>query len=350
MGRVNFPLINIRKDAGSTWRMHHYSGASKEKIQIPTEADQFGFYSVFLTEVPDSGTIGGVTTPPIIDGYKEYRGAVYNHESNKLNFGIGQFAVNYSTGELVFPPDSAGETRYVDYWGRGSVIEAEDVNFIHNRVSVLESFHSEPKFLNFEITNQPKILELGSLFPNSGTSVIFKWSTSFPESVKHESIMIRDITNNVVIGQNLSNTGEYTFNYNSKLQFDESKEVIFEIKLTSLSGIGDKITCSIDWVNTIYFGNSDSNHVNPSQIVLMDKLISDNLNNVFIYSTSGYKVFAIPKKLKKPSYAIDEMTRLPILFSQPEEMVLINNQNLKINYDVYVSKYKINTPLNMEVK
>lgn len=94
MGKISFPLNNIRKDVVSQWHMKHFTDTELESITVPTTANEHGYYTAWLSEVPDSGSSASLS-PPRISGLTEYRGEAVNSKTNRLNINATQFFVNY---------------------------------------------------------------------------------------------------------------------------------------------------------------------------------------------------------------------------------------------------------------
>lgn len=126
MGKVAFPIHNVRKDILNNW---HFAELTEE-ILVPSQPDEHGFYTVSLIEIPDSSSL----RPVLIPGLSEYRGNPYNDKTKKITIATNQFYVNYSTGEILFHSAQAGALHTVSYWGKGSLVEAEDVNDLDERV------------------------------------------------------------------------------------------------------------------------------------------------------------------------------------------------------------------------
>ena len=127
MGKVSFPLHNVRKDIINKWHLAQLT----EAVTVPSQADpESGFYTVSLTEIPDSSSNNPVT----ISGLTEYRGNPYDEKTKKVVIAANQFYVNYGTGEILFNSAQAGAQHTVKYWGKGSLVEADDVNDLNDRV------------------------------------------------------------------------------------------------------------------------------------------------------------------------------------------------------------------------
>jgi hypothetical protein len=116
---VSFPLQNIRKTVDCQWYCLHITN---ESITVPLT----GSYPIVrLIEVPSNGSISG-TTKPSISGLLLI---------NSYPPSASEFWCNYATGDLVFNSNESGNTYIVDYWAKGSLVEAEDINYIYETLS-----------------------------------------------------------------------------------------------------------------------------------------------------------------------------------------------------------------------
>ncbi len=116
---LHFPLVDIRQEIDGTWEQLNTS----ESITVPLTGD----YIVELIEVPDNGQVNGRV---VISGLTET--ANYPPPA-------GYFFVNYNKGRIAFNPAQAGITFSADYWMKGSLVEAADINFLYTTVMSLSA-------------------------------------------------------------------------------------------------------------------------------------------------------------------------------------------------------------------
>lgn len=359
MGKVQFPLVNVRKDVTNKWHMHHYTGDEMEQIQVPFSSNVYGYYTAWLTEVPDPGSEGVSTTAPQISGLTEYRGNPINPNTQRIILGPTQFYVNYQTGQLLFHPSQAGNVFKVDYWGRGSLIEADDINDLNNRLVELEKGQDIPQFSSFKIENKELNYEVGDSFPSTELpqTVRFVWETTFPDRVKERSIKIEDLTNSMVIGQGLSNTGSYEFQYLDSTQFSTKNKLVFKISALSLSNDSLEKIYEVKWVYRYYYDVSPSKEVTAEQVsgFSFTKLFNYTENKKFEIEISypeanqQYKVIAIPKVYNVETF-MDTSTSLQVVFDQPKEITITNDFGLRVPYHVYITSNAITSKMNLNLK
>ena len=119
----HFPLQNIRKTIDDQWDQQQIT----ETKTIPGSADN---YIIELIEVPDDGT---VNQKPIIQGYTET--ASYPPPS-------GQYYINYNKGHIGFNENDAGNVVSIEYYAKGSLIEADDINDLNDRIVSLNQLYT----------------------------------------------------------------------------------------------------------------------------------------------------------------------------------------------------------------
>ena len=109
-----FPKTNVRKSVDGKWELVN----TNENISVPSSSP----YIVKLNEIPDDGT---EKERPKISGLLE---------TSSYPPSSGRFYVNYKTGTIAFNAAQKGQNFTVNYWKRGSLIDAEDINEIYNLI------------------------------------------------------------------------------------------------------------------------------------------------------------------------------------------------------------------------
>jgi hypothetical protein len=112
---IHFPLQNIRKSIDGQWEQIYYT----ETRTIPGSADN---YIIDLIEVPDDGT---VNQKPVIQNFTETN--IYPPPS-------GSYYVNYGTGYIGFNSADEGKDVTIEYHAKGSLVEADDINYLYNLI------------------------------------------------------------------------------------------------------------------------------------------------------------------------------------------------------------------------
>ncbi len=119
---LKFPVNDIRKTIDDTW----VQLLTTESISVPSGSP----YVVELYEVPDDGT---VNDRPSINGLLE---------TNTYPPSAGEFYVNYDTGHIAFHDSSSNTSYDVDYWKKGTLVEAVEINYLYDRINTIDSMYT----------------------------------------------------------------------------------------------------------------------------------------------------------------------------------------------------------------
>ena len=353
MGKVQFPLVNIRKDITNKWHLHHIES---EILPIPETPDEYGFYTVSFGEIPDNGSSPGASSPKIV-GFTEYKGDPVNPKTGRINLSPTQFYVNYTIGQALFHPSRAGENVSVDYYAKGSLVESEEVNYLYGKIKEIEAEQFTPEFTDFKIVNMPRIVEIGEKFPTglvTPVSTTFKWSIDKPELLKEDSIYIT--MGNLTLQSNIPTSLTETAIEISQQQMSEVPQEL-EFKINSSTPTNNPVSKSytVEWVDRIYFGTSENQEA-TSQLVKNQPSIllesSSQIQNVEIQipeDESKYKLIAVPARyaIKK---VIDSKTGLEFVLGEPFQTSILNQYGITIPYFVYFTAYKITSAVNLHLE
>lgn len=147
-----YPLQNIRKSIAGSWFLVH----KIEYHAIPSGAP----YEIRLKEVPDDGSLA---LAPSISG------AVVGSFTETTGVpGINQFIVRYSSGEIEFNYQNAGEDLTVYYYAKGSAINANDINYLK---SLIDDNYHHINSSNFIFTGTE------NLAPSATTEIVHSLGT-----------------------------------------------------------------------------------------------------------------------------------------------------------------------------
>ena len=353
MGKVQFPLVNIRKDITNKWHIHHIES---EILAIPDSPDEYGFYTVSFGEIPDNGSSPGAF-PPKIAGFTEYKGNPVNSKTGRLNLSSGQFYVNYSTGQALFHPSMSGVNVSVDYYAKGSLVEAEEVNWLYGKIRNIEADQFAPEFTSFSISNMPKTVEIGQLFPvgsRTPVSTIFQWNVDKTDLLESNSIKIT--MGDQLIGSgippsagsiDISVSQQRTSEVPSKLEFGITAQTATENEISS--------TYSVEFVDRIFYGTAQSKIASSQFTRTLESVLlesSDPRQEVDIYIPSeenAFKIISVPMRyaIKK---IIDSKTGLEFILDDPVQINILNRNGVTIPYYTYFTTYKISSAVNLRME
>lgn len=338
MGKISFPLINVRKDVTNSWHMNHYTGETAEELTIPTAQNKNGYYTVFLTERPDNGSIPSVTSRPIIDGYTEYTAGTPINKDLTLKLSDYEYYVNYDTGEILFNKNAAGDIIKVDYWGRGSVVEAEDINVLYDRIINVENSVGL-SFTSFTINGSSNVyVPIQTYYPVNG-SLVFNWSTKDSKIFKDGSVTIKNITTGETLATGLSSSGTKSVSI-SRIIFDKKTTYTYQISGQTTSGFTFTRNATVTWDYYMYYGTLPSNSIDS----FTTTGLTGSTYHDFPGSFSGsnyYPVIVCPSIAPEPTSFFDKSTGIAIVVTTPGLIDIPSSDGLKVTYRVYSSLNKI---------
>ena len=352
MGKVQFPLVNLRKDTVNKWHLEHIVN---EIAAVPDVPNQWGYYVCSLTEIPSDGSIQD-SLPPRIPGLTQYKGDPINPKTGRINFSQTQFYVNYATGEIMFHPAQAGQNFPVDYYAKGSLIESEDINWLYDKIMEIESVQFDPEFTSFEIANMPSVIEVGATFPvgTAPVSTTFTWEIDKPELLKEDSIYIT--MGNLRIASNLpTSIREYTVDISQIQRSDAPFKLEFAIHATTIADQHVSRPFYVEWVDRVYYGTSNDKIATPQKVrALVSKLLKDSESSQTVILNfpemgNAYKTAAVPQR-----YAIknckDDKTSIEFVIDEPEIVNITNQYGITIPYYVYFSTNAISSSVDLKLE
>jgi hypothetical protein len=125
---ISFPLVNLRKNPDGSWSQSY----ATETITVPDSSP----YVVRLSEVPDNGS---VNSKPYISEL-----ALTVNVPPEPN----EYYVNYLTGDVIFNAAQKNNTYNIAYWKRGTLVDADHLNFLYDRI--IKENTAPPELFNGE--------------------------------------------------------------------------------------------------------------------------------------------------------------------------------------------------------
>jgi hypothetical protein len=234
---LKFPVNNIRKSINDVWQQLY----STETRTVPSATP----YVIELYEVPDDGF---VNDKPEITGLTE-----------TLSYppSAGQFYVNYNNGHLAFNSNESGNTYDIKYWKKGTLVEAEEINYLYDRINQLDSIYTVS-------STAPSATIQGSQWYNTNNNILYTYDTTRSKWLSIEKI-------NYVFGRDGLTNKQYLSYYTGNVTSNRSGlRILRDGCIVSLSGQFTNLntgtfyirknntTSSITSLNVITdYGNSD---------------------------------------------------------------------------------------------
>lgn len=355
MGRVFFPIENIRKDVTNSWRMYHYTGDTAEEFTIPFTPNKYGYYTIFLKEQPDNGSIPRMTSRPVINGYKEVTKKPVNSDLS-LALDVNEFYVNYTTGEIMFNPAAAGDVITVDYWGKGSVIEAEDINALYGYINNIES-SLKISFDSFKLNGNSEDIHIpiNTYFPSTGNLTIdFEMKES--NILQEGSISVSDTTdpdNPIVLVSGLNPSDSPRSISMNRITYPSYKKKTYTISGKTLSGNTFSQSINIYWEYDIYVGGyMNKKEINTKEFKVprdFKKYIFSEFPGSFI-NIYTYPAILLPASYGNPKTIKDLATEIGITVGDIYSVELEPEMDIKVPYNLFVSQNKIDRDVEIAVE
>lgn len=233
----------------------------------------------------------------------------------------------------------------------------DDINYLHEKINKLEKDYSIPEFTRFEIRNTKLTYEVGESFPSQSSPnvVTFEWETTAPDSVKEDSVQIKNMLTDTVIGKALPNNGLFNVSMQEVFTFISPNSFKFKISAEALNGTILEKEIELQWVDKVFWGISPSKTITTDQLNTFSSFLfnstAENQKRIINSrkSPQHYKVIATPRRYPI-NKIVDKHTSLDFIFDDPYELTMKNQFNLEIPYLVYVSSYQVSSPVDLIVK
>lgn len=246
-----------------------------------------------------------------------------------------------------------------------------------NIYDVLDSIISPDKFVTdiYDFTcNIPENIESENRFIEVGTPIgpgnlIFSFKTFNESFIKNNGIYIEDLTNNLVISDNISNfSNTTTVNITYSIVYNSKNEHVFRASAQKIDGsIIRSNTYKFKWVYKIYYGTSNNDINSENDIFnLQNSVLSDTCNGLYMFDRGGYKFIAIEfNEAQNINNIIDANTNLCIVmadyndegYSYPinsrlycKTLTVTNQHGITITYCIFRTKYIINSNISMIIQ
>lgn len=211
--------------------------------------------------------------------------------------------------------------------------------------------YQSPAFTSFLMSGQATSIEVGVTI--SGTRT-FTWSTSNSSNVSANSILIRDLTNNVDLATNLVNDGSESIALPTSIQKTTQASHQWRIIGTNTNSVNFLATFTVSWFWRRYFGTSENSSLNESEIkALASSALASGFGGTFSYAGGGYKFLCFPTSFGSPASFKDSSTNLNVAMASSDDdaffsnianslsyglVSVTNSHSQTINYRVYRTK------------
>lgn len=246
----------------------------------------------------------------------------------------------------------------MDYFAKGSLVEAEDINYLHDRITALENAQVQPVLKNLQLVNMPSLLEIGQYFPVGNELVVpttFSWELLRPELMVDESLFI-SVGNRKLKSGISTSVRETTIDIEQTFTFEEPASLEFSIYGNSISYESISTSFNVNWTDRVFFGTAYDKTVSREKIVQLDSKLLPSIDPIqelllnLPASVEQYKMIALPQRFKIRR-VIDNHTGFGFVFDEPIPFTYFNDYDISIPYFIYFSTYKVapSVEMNLEI-
>lgn len=202
----------------------------------------------------------------------------------------------------------------------------------------------EPYFSTFNI-NYKVVYEVGELITNESKQAF--WGLNNTELLEVNSINIKYKNENILVGENLQNSGSYTF-ISPEILFTTETKVEFTISGNTTTENEFEYLFSFYYKHRIYIGSNDLEVVTQEDIKLLQLTnLTDTIEGKYSIDASGYKWVCYPKSFGLKLNFKDLETDIDIEMQDAVTVVLTNIYGVVIEYFCHRSFNKLGASIQV---
>jgi len=363
----NIELIKILESATELFRNKKYYTKDHVEKYIGYTIHKSGFYGLKegaeLVGLNLNRTIFNQPTDVeiVIEGHVDLERIPANQGTGNIVYtGFGVLVVDdvvvydgragSGGGSNIFINDipvvlSGGKTlgKYVN----GDIIPAAGKTFEEVMNDISQEF-LEPTFSSFSI-GQPSPLEVGASYTGVKT---FSWGTSNSANVAPNTILIRDVTNAVVLGSALTNDGSEDLDVLGPIVKTTSTSHLYRIEGEDTQGGTFQINTSVVWQWRRYYGkDASAGPLNETQVEALPNngLASGFSGNYSFPAGAGYANFAFPVAWGTATTFKDTSTNLDVAMEPLYTIMITNAEGITQTYNIHRSTNLLNGAITIGV-
>lgn len=200
----------------------------------------------------------------------------------------------------------------------------------------------------------------------TATSVTFTWSTTAPQNVQDNSIVLRDVTGNAVLATGLADDGSEIVSLasiNHSVPFSH----LFEVSGTNTNSQGFSKLATIEWRYRAYWGASTNPTLTEAQLeALANNSLTNAIAKTYAMAAGGYKFICVAAGLGPGINSVkDQATGLNVPMADATDNAFyantdsggfkygtVNTTNahgVAVTYRVYRTKNQLGAAVNLVV-
>jgi Collagen triple helix repeat (20 copies) len=228
------------------------------------------------------------------------------------------------------------------------------VGTVFNKMPLKEIFtklfygYNYPSFFEFFIDGIPIELEVGQEI-RSGVS-LFHWEIANPEFLLENSIKIEYTNINLLLADELSNTGFYDIDI-PQISFNSPTIITFKISAKDTTDVTFDKFYSIPVKGRVFIGESTESIMSQGVLnSLRIRNLQDDINGEYVLNDGGYKWFCYPlfMGMRYDFYDIDMQEA--IAMEQQQTINIINDYGVAQDYLCYRSYNILNGNIRIGIK
>lgn len=208
-----------------------------------------------------------------------------------------------------------------------------------------------PSFTQFYINAQPSIIEVGDVV-NGGVRT-FTWSTSNSQNIQPNSIAIKDVTGNVVLGSNLANDGTEDLDIGADKQLTSPGTYTWQISGLNTKNQTFTRNFTVRWEYRVYWGYNANDTLTEIDVKnLQNSQLKQNFSGNYSFSNPGslvYYYWVWPDTWGLPNSITDTDTGFAVDWDDNGTVDVTNAFGVTTTYRVIRTTYQQNADLNSSV-
>jgi hypothetical protein len=200
--------------------------------------------------------------------------------------------------------------------------------------------YQEPSFTYFSISGVSTTLEVGEVI--SAGDYTFNWGTTNPTNINTNSITIRDVTANEVLGFALDDDGVEVLTLPTDVTKTSATSNSWNITATNTQSTTFSRNFSVNWRWMVYHGTSADAVLDELGVKsLINSSLSSNFTGNKTFAANDYKWMAYPTAMGLKTNFFDQATGFGVAMEPAYTLSVTNDYGVTTDYYVHRTTYTI---------